>query len=59
MTETTPLVCKVCHRPVEASDQYLVRFDAAGGTTVVHRSLCFPPARAAEHRQPVAQRAVA
>jgi hypothetical protein len=55
MTEPRP-ICKVCHQPLEASDQYLVRFDAHG-TTVVHRSLCFPPARTAEPK-PV-QRAAA
>ena len=48
MTATTRPVCKVCHRPLEESDQYLVRFDATRGTTVVHRSLCYPPARTAE-----------
>ena len=47
MSPTARPVCEVCHRPLEASDQYLVRFDAARGTTVVHRSLCFPPPRAA------------
>ena len=40
-------ICKVCHKPLGPSDQYLVRFDAAQGTTVVHRSLCFPPPRVA------------
>ena len=45
-------ICKVCHRPLEENDQYLVRFDAVRGTTVVHRSLCFPPARTAEPKQP-------
>jgi RNase P subunit RPR2 len=50
---TTPArpVCKVCHRPLAESDQYLVRLDAQG-MTFVHRSLCFPPARTAE-RKPV------
>jgi hypothetical protein len=48
MTSPPRPVCKVCHRPLEESDQYLVRFDAAGGTTVVHRSLCFPPPRASQ-----------
>jgi hypothetical protein len=48
MTAPTRPTCKVCHRPIKASDQYLVRFDAVQGTTVVHRSLCFPPSRAAE-----------
>jgi hypothetical protein len=56
MTATPRPVCKVCHRPLAESDQYLVRFDAVHGTTVVHRSLCFPPPRAAE---PKPQRAVA
>ena len=46
MTLTTRPTCKVCHRPIEACDQYLVRFDAVQGTTMVHRSLCFPPPRA-------------
>jgi hypothetical protein len=55
MTEPRP-ICKVCHQPLEASDQYLVRFDAHG-TTVVHRSLCYPPARPVEPK-PV-QRAAA
>ena len=52
MTATPRPVCQVCHRPLEESDQYLVRFDAVHGTTVVHRSLCFPPARTGE-RKPV------
>ena len=43
-----PLICQVCHRPLSECDQYLVRFDAVRGTTVVHRSLCFPPARTAD-----------
>jgi hypothetical protein len=47
MTAPQPLICTVCHRPLADCDQYLVRFDAAKGTTVVHRSLCFPPARRA------------
>jgi hypothetical protein len=47
MTATPRPVCKVCHQPLEESDQYLVRFDATQGTTVVHRSLCYPPARTA------------
>ena len=46
MTEPSRPICKVCHRPIEACDQYLVRFDAVRGTTMVHRNLCFPPARA-------------
>jgi hypothetical protein len=37
-------VCKVCRRPLEDSEQYLVRMDGPR-TTAVHRSLCFPPAR--------------
>jgi len=41
------LICNVCRRPLAACDQYLVRFDAQHGTTVVHRSLCFPPDRKA------------
>jgi RNase P subunit RPR2 len=47
MTEPRRLICNVCHRPLADCDQYLVRFDAVRGTTVVHRSLCFPPARTA------------
>ena len=47
MSPATRPICKVCHRPIEACDQYLVRFDAVLGTTMVHRSLCFPPARTA------------
>jgi hypothetical protein len=50
MTATPRPVCKVCHRPLEESDQYLVRFDAVQGTTVVHRSLCFPPPRPVESK---------
>jgi hypothetical protein len=38
-------VCKVCHRPLHETDQYLIRFDGPRATAV-HRSLCFPPARA-------------
>jgi hypothetical protein len=45
MTEPPRLICNVCHRQLADCDQYLVRFDAVKGTTVVHRSLCFPPAR--------------
>ena len=52
MSPTARPVCEVCHRPLEESDQYLVRFDAARGTTVVHRSLCFPPPRAAAAPKP-------
>jgi hypothetical protein len=48
MTAPPRLICNVCHRPLADCDQYLVRFDAVKGTTVVHRSLCFPPARTAE-----------
>jgi hypothetical protein len=48
MTEPRRLICNVCHRPLADCDQYLVRFDAVKGTTAVHRSLCFPPARTAE-----------
>jgi RNase P subunit RPR2 len=47
MTEEPRLICNVCHRPLGACDQYLVRFDAQQGATVVHRNLCFPPAREA------------
>ena len=47
MTPPQPLICTVCRRPLADCDQYLVRFDAVRGTTVVHRSLCFPPARTA------------
>ena len=47
MSAEPRLICNVCHRPLRACDQYLVRFDAVKGTTVVHRSLCFPPARTA------------
>jgi hypothetical protein len=47
MSPTRP-VCKVCHRPLGENDQYLVRFDSVRGTTVVHRSLCFPPPRSTE-----------
>jgi RNase P subunit RPR2 len=56
MTEPPRLVCKVCHRPLLPSDQYLVRFDAQG-PTVVHRSLCFPPARGAEASKPAVRAA--
>ena len=49
MTAPQPLICNVCHRPLAECDQYLVRFDSArGATTVVHRNLCFPPARTAD-----------
>jgi len=47
MSAEPRLVCNVCHRPLSACDQYLVRFDARHGATVVHRNLCFPPAREA------------
>jgi hypothetical protein len=52
MTAPQPLICNVCHRPLADCDQYLVRFDAVKGPTVVHRSLCFPPARTAEPKPP-------
>jgi hypothetical protein len=58
MTATPRPICEVCHRPLEESDQYLVRFDARG-MTVVHRSLCFPPPRAAGATKPAVQRAAA
>jgi hypothetical protein len=51
MSQPARPVCEVCHRPLEASDQYLVRFHTSRGTTVVHRSLCFPPPRAASVKQ--------
>jgi hypothetical protein len=56
MSKPPPPVCNVCHRPLLESDQYLVRFDAHG-TTVVHRNLCFPPARQAAEQKPVARAA--
>ncbi|HEX6582502.1 MAG TPA: hypothetical protein VF056_02795 [Thermoleophilaceae bacterium] len=56
MTATPRPVCQVCHRPLEESDQYLVRFDG-NRATAVHRSLCFPPARSAAPKP--AQRAAA
>jgi hypothetical protein len=49
MSPTPRPICEVCHRPLEESEQYLVRFDARG-MTVVHRSLCFPPRRSAEQK---------
>jgi len=49
-------ICEVCHQPLQESDQYLVRLRPQG-MTVVHRSLCFPPARTAEPKPPVGQRA--
>lgn len=54
MSQPARPVCEVCHRPLEENDQYLVRFHTSRGTTVVHRSLCFPPARSAE-RKPAAR----
>jgi hypothetical protein len=50
MTSPPRPICKVCHQPIEESDQYLVRFDAVHGTTIVHRNLCFPPARPAQRK---------
>jgi hypothetical protein len=50
MNATSRPICEVCHRPLADCDQYLVRFDAVRGTTVVHRSLCFPPARGSEQK---------
>jgi hypothetical protein len=41
--------CKVCRRPLEESEQYLVRIEGPR-MTAVHRSLCFPPARVAERK---------
>ncbi len=52
MSHSTRPICEVCHRPLGESDQYLVRFHASRGTTVVHRSLCFPPPRVAAPKQP-------
>jgi hypothetical protein len=49
MTAPPRPVCKVCRRPLDENDQYLVRFDGPR-TTAVHRSLCFPPARSAERK---------
>ena len=57
MSPTPRPICEVCHRPLQESEQYLVRFDAHG-MTVVHRSLCFPPPRSVEPK-PVAERAAA
>ena len=54
MSQPARPVCEVCHRPLEANDQYLVRYHPSRGTTVVHRSLCFPPARSLE-RKPAAR----
>ena len=51
-----PLICQVCHRPLSECDQYLVRFDPRG-TTVVHRNLCFPPARTGADLKPPARAA--
>ena len=50
MNATSRPICEVCHRPLADCDQYLVRFDAVRGTTVVHRNLCFPPARGSEQK---------
>jgi len=47
MNATSRPVCKVCHRPLHETDQYLIRFDGSHATAV-HRSLCFPPARVQE-----------
>jgi hypothetical protein len=44
MTATPRPTCRVCHQPLGDCDQYLVRIDGRG-TSFVHRSLCFPPAR--------------
>jgi RNase P subunit RPR2 len=52
MTATPRPVCKVCHRPLEEGEQYLVRIDGPR-TTAVHRSLCFPPARTGERKSVV------
>ena len=51
MSQPDRPVCEVCHRPLLESDQYLVRYHASRGTTVVHRSLCFPPPRGADPKQ--------
>jgi hypothetical protein len=48
MTPSARPICEVCHRPLAESDQYLVRFHADKGPTVVHRSLCFPPPRSTD-----------
>jgi len=58
MTTSPRPVCKVCHQPLAENDQYLVRIDGRG-TSVVHRSLCFPPARTPEAKpvRPAAQAA--
>jgi hypothetical protein len=49
MAATLRPVCKVCRRPLDESDQYLVRFDGPRASAV-HRSLCFPPAKSAERK---------
>ena len=41
-TKRDSLTCSVCHKPMAASEQYLVR-RREGRTTTVHRHLCFPP----------------
>ena len=51
-------ICEVCHQPLQESDQYLVRLHPHG-MTAVHRNLCFPPARTAEPKPPLGQRAAA
>jgi hypothetical protein len=50
MTTMTPRpICMVCRRPLNEGEQYLVR-NTGDRTTVVHRSLCFPPAREVEQK---------
>ena len=56
MSPTPRHICEVCHQPLQESDQYLVRLHPHG-MTVVHRSLCFPPARTAEPKPPMGHRA--
>ena len=58
MSPTPRHICEVCHQPLQESDQYLVRLHPRG-MTVVHRSLCFPPARTAEPKPAIGQRAAA
>jgi hypothetical protein len=44
---TNCMTCVVCHRRLEAGENYLVRF-RGGHASAVHQHVCFPP-RARRH----------
>ena len=49
-SKSDSLVCMVCRKQLAAGEDYLVRL-RAGRPAIVHRHLCFPPARRDEAHQ--------